>query len=133
MLWDMAVEAQRRGDEDGFIPVFFPWHEMEDYRRPVPANMELTAEERELKETYGLDDEQIAWRRWCINTNCGGDLNLFRQEYPASPDEAFISTGTCVFDKEALVLRRAQVQNDEWEYGRFSYEYDGSKQKCYQW
>ena len=132
-LWDMAVESQRRGDEDGFIPVFFPWHEMKDYRRPVPPGMELTAEERELKETYQLDDEQIAWRRWCINTNCGGDLNKFRQEYPASPDEAFISTGTCVFDKEALVLRRAQVQNDEWEYGRFSYEYDGLSIRNIRW
>lgn len=124
-LWDMAVDAQKRGDEDGFIPVFFPWHEMADYRRPVPPGMELTDEERELKETYKLDDEQIAWRRWCINTNCGGELNKFRQEYPASPDEAFISTGSCVFDKAALVLRRAQVQDELWEYGRFEYKYDG--------
>lgn len=132
-LWDRAVEAQQNGDEDGFIPVFFPWHEMREYRRAVPPGMELTAEERELKAAYNLDDEQIAWRRWCINTNCGGDLNKFKQEYPASPDEAFISTGTCVFDKEAIVRRREQVRQDQWEYGRFAYTYDGENIRNIKW
>ena len=34
-LWDKAVSAQREGRED-FIPVFFAWHEMKEYRRSVP-------------------------------------------------------------------------------------------------
>lgn len=132
-LWDRAVTAQQRGDEEGFIPVFFPWYEMSEYRRTVPPKFELTAEERELQKTFDLDDEQIAWRRWCIDTNCGGDLNKFKQEYPATPDEAFIATGLCVFDKEALVLRRAAVSNDKWEYGRFTYSYDGLKITDIKW
>lgn len=132
-LWDRAVAAQQRGDEEGFIPVFFPWYEMSEYRRTVPPKFELTAEERELQKTFDLDDEQIAWRRWCIDTNCGGDLNKFKQEYPATPDEAFIATGLCVFDKEALVLRRAAVSNDKWEYGRFTYSYDGLKITDIKW
>lgn len=132
-LWDRAVTAQQRGDEEGFIPVFFPWYEMSEYRRTVPPNFEFTAEERELQKTFNLDDEQIAWRRWCIDTNCGGDLNKFKQEYPATPDEAFIATGLCVFDKEALVLRRAAVSNDKWEYGRFTYSYDGLKITDIKW
>lgn len=132
-LWDRAVTAQQRGDEEGFIPVFFPWYEMSEYRRTVPPNFEFTAEERDLQKTFNLDDEQIAWRRWCIDTNCGGDLNKFKQEYPATPDEAFIATGLCVFDKEALVLRRAAVSNDKWEYGRFTYSYDGLKITDIKW
>lgn len=132
-LWDRAVAAQQAGDDEGFIPVFFPWYEMSEYRRPVPSGFELTDEERELKAAFGLDDEQIAWRRWCIEVNCGGDLNKFKQEYPATPDEAFIATGTCVFDKEALVLRRAAVSADKWEYGRFTYKNDGLRISDIKW
>lgn len=109
-MWDTAVIAQEKG-EDGFIPVFFAWHEMPDYRRAVPPGFQRTPEEQQLAEVYGLDDEQLAWRRWCIATNCAGDVNLFKQEYPASPDEAFLATGQCVFNSELLVLRRQQVKN----------------------
>lgn len=117
-LWDDAVEAQREG-VDGFIPVFFPWYEMREYRMEPPEGFTRTAEERELAETFGLDDEQLTWRRWCIRTNCGGDIDLFHQEYPCTPDEAFISTGRCAFDKNALVLRREQVRGLVWERGMF--------------
>ena len=119
--WDAAVEAKRRG-EDGFVPIFFPWFEMAEYRRAVPPGFEMTPEEQKIRETFGLDEEQMAWRRWCIANQCGGDLNLFHQEYPATPDEAFIATGQCVFDQAALVLRREQVRKDTWERGMFRVE-----------
>lgn len=122
-LWDKAVTDQRNGRE-GFIPVFFAWFEMEEYRRAVPPGFQRTAEEEELARTFGLDDEQLAWRRWCIDSNCGGDLNKFHQEYPATPDEAFIATGQCVFDKEALVRRRELVRLQWWERGSFRVLYN---------
>lgn len=117
-LWDTAVENQKNGIE-GFIPVFFAWFEMDEYRRTPPPGFERTEEEKALSLTFGLDDEQLAWRRWCIENNCGGDIDLFRQEYPSTPDEAFISTGTCVFDKQQIVLRRELVRQDKWERGIF--------------
>ena len=109
--WDDAEEAQRNGDPDGYIPIFFAWFEMAEYRRAVPPDWKRTEEEETLAETFGLCDEQLAWRRWAIRNLCGGDLNRFRQEYPATPDEAFISTGQCVFDKDILMLRRKQVRD----------------------
>ena len=121
--WDKAVADQRAGIE-GFIPVFFAWHEMPGYRRRVPPGFQRTPEEQELAETFGLDDEQLAWRRWAIVNNCGGSLEQFHQEYPSSPDEAFLSTGRCVFDKEKLVMRRKQVEGLQWEYGSFRIQYD---------
>jgi len=120
--WDAAVKAQQEGRE-GFIPVFFAWHEMDEYRREVPPGFQRTQEEEELSQAFGLDDEQLAWRRWCIENNCGGDLNLFKQEYPATPDEAFIATGMCVFNKDQIVLRRKKVQEEKWERGRFRIKY----------
>jgi len=131
--WDKAVENQRTG-RDGFLPVFFAWFEMEEYRRPVPPGFQRTLEEQELAQTFDLDDEQLAWRRWCIEINCGGDLIKFHQEYPATPDEAFIATGACVFDKKAIVLRRKQVQDGQWERGRFRIEYTiTGKIGAYRW
>lgn len=117
-LWDTAVENQKNGIE-GFIPVFFAWFEMDEYRRTPPPGFERTEEEKALSQAFGLDDEQLAWRRWCIENNCGGDIDLFRQEYPSTPDEAFIATGTCVFDKQSIVLRRELVRQDKWERGIF--------------
>lgn len=120
--WDNAVSNQKAGIE-GFIPVFFAWHEMKEYRRRVPPGFQRTAEEEQLAEVFDLCDEQLAWRRWCIAINCGGDIDKFHQEYPATPDEAFISTGRCAFDKKALVLRREQVRTEPWEYGVFRIQY----------
>lgn len=123
-LWDEAVEAWARGERDGFRPLFFAWHEMEDYRRPVPPDFIPTETERELIKAYGLDMEQVAWRRWAIKNLCAGDERVFRQEYPASPDEAFLTSGACVFDTEALVRRREAVRGTDWERGYFEYNVD---------
>jgi len=122
-MWDAAVQAQRDGT-DGYIPVFFAWFEMEEYRRKPLPGFKRTPEEQELADTFRLDDEQLAWRRWCIATQCGGDIDLFHQEYPSTPDEAFIATGRCAFDKAALVLRREQVRTLQWERGVFRAEKD---------
>lgn len=116
--WDAAVAG-----ENDFEPVFFAWFENPDYSMPVVPGTELTPEERDLKTAYQLTDEQLQWRRWCIANNCGGSLDMFRQEYPASPGEAFLHSGTGVFDNEQIVLRlerlpgpagRGEFADGEW-------------------
>lgn len=121
--WDQAEERERRGELDGFLPVFFAWFEMPEYRRPVPPGFRRTPDEEELAERYGLDDGQLAWRRWCIENNCGGDEEKFRQEYPACPEEAFLATGSCVFDQQALIRRMEEVRELPWNRGEFRVEY----------
>ena len=116
--WDAAVAG-----ENDFEPVFFAWFENPDYSMPVVPGTEWTPEERDLKAAYQLTDEQLQWRRWCIANNCGGSLDMFRQEYPASPSEAFLHSGTGVFDNEQIVLRlerlpspagRGEFADGEW-------------------
>lgn len=116
--WDAAVAG-----ENDFEPVFFAWFENPDYSMPVVPGTEWTPEERDLKDAYRLTDEQLQWRRWCIANNCGGSLDMFRQEYPASPGEAFLHSGTGVFDNEQIVLRlerlpspagRGEFTDGEW-------------------
>ena len=99
--WDAAVNG-----ENDFEAVFFAWFENDEYRMAVPPGTEWTPDERELQAQYFLTDEQLQWRRWCIANNCGGDRDLFRQEYPASADEAFLHSGTGVFDNALLCVRR---------------------------
>lgn len=132
--WDDAVEGQRQGRDGGYIPVFFAWHEMKEYRRKVPKGFARTEQEEELAQLYDLDDRQLAWRRWAIENLCGGDLELFHQEYPACPEEAFISTGRCVFDKAAIVRRIEQVRMEAWEYGIFRIRYNSlGRIAAFQW
>lgn len=117
-IWDRAV----RGESD-FVPLFVGWNELEEYKMPY-TGFDLTDEEQKLVDVYKLSLEQITWRRWCIANNCGGDNNLFKQEYPLTPEEAFLLSGATVFDKEAI-LTRLQTIPKPIKVGYFSYEYDG--------
>ena len=108
-LWKGAVAG-----ENEYLPIFLPWFITPEYRREAPSNMELDIEEEGLQEKYGLDNDQLYWRRLKIAE--GGKLK-FQQEYPASADEAFIVSGSNVFNVEkldALVPRPAQ-RRAEWD------------------
>ena len=88
--------------ESPFVPLFFPWFMLPEYRMKPPADFQVTDEEAELQEKFSLDESQLAWRRWCITANCGGDVNKFHQEYPSTPNEAFLFSGRPVFDVQAV-------------------------------
>ena len=89
--------------------------------KTVPANFERTPEEEELVvKEYGLDDEQLMFRRRKIAQN---GIDLFMQEYPATPDEAFLTTGRPVFNPEQLqkclkdtqdIEEKLALEGDEW-------------------
>lgn len=114
-LWDGAEKG-----ENGWVPVFLPWFMEPDYRKPVEPGVVWKEEERKLQEQFGLDEKQLAWRRWCIRTNCGGDVNLFRQEYPCTPDEAFLLSGDAFFDNDVIMARRNTAPKPLHE-GMFAY------------
>lgn len=117
-LWDKAEDGQ-----NDYIPFFAAWHEDPTYRRRF-----LTEGEREeftvgdgpygedepmLVERFGLELEQLAWRRWAIENKCQGDLRIFRQEFPSFAAEAFLATGRQVFAPEhtsRLVERVREIE-----------------------
>lgn len=80
--WTKAVAG-----ESEFIAIFVPWFLQPEYRSPAPKDIVLDEGEAELVGAYGLDLDQIAWRRKKVAEL--GSVELFRQEYPCSPDEAF--------------------------------------------
>lgn len=114
-LWQGAVTGT-----NGYIPVFIPWYLDEGYRLKPPADFSLTPEETELAQRFSLDNSQLAWRRRKIAET---GIDLFKQEYPATPDEAFLTSGRPVFIPEQvngllmeapLPIARLALEGSEW-------------------
>ena len=104
----MEWQKAKKGESD-WEPIFFAWFEMEEYRMPVPEGFKLDDHnavigdnENDYMEQYGLDLEQMVWRRWIIRNKCNGDVKQFNQEYPADDHKAFISSGHCRFNTTVL-------------------------------
>jgi len=75
----------------------------------IPEVLEAGARWNAESETWVLAPEQLAWRRDLINEKFGGFRAAetvprgFRQEHPSTAREAFLVSGNCFFDEEALV------------------------------
>jgi len=96
-LWKGALEGS-----NGFIPVFIPWFTDPTYREKQVGNLDKTPEEKDLQKLYKLDNQQLRFRRKRVAQT---GLDLFKQEYPANADEAFLTTGRPVFNPEQLQKR----------------------------
>lgn len=115
-LWQRA----ERGENE-FTPIFLPWFIQPEYKRDfrtdverdqfksevdaigIDANgSEIRTFEYLLMEKHELTYEQLNWRRWTIQNKAQGDEILFMQEYPSTPEEAFISSGRPKFSISAL-------------------------------
>lgn len=114
-LWKGAVDGT-----NGYIPVFLPWFIQPEYREPVPKKFKRTPDEEDLVKKFGLDDEQLMFRRRKVAQN---GLDLFQQEYPATAEEAFLTSGRPVFDTQQLQKRleaapelkqRLAMENNDW-------------------
>ena len=121
----MYARARASRDEGGFRACFIPWYLHQEYRAKPPVNFEkaLTRDERALhgkdhpgweyanpangKKNLTLD--QLFWRRICIRTVCDGDEKRFRQEYPVTDEEAFVTSGGSYFPMDKLADRLRKV------------------------
>ena len=84
-----------------------------------------------LIEFINLDIQQVYWyyNKW-------RDLKeLIKQEYPCSADEAFLSTGRCVFDKEKIIEHKEYLKHKyekvPYLVGSFYFEWNDPKNKDY--
>lgn len=95
--WQSAKEGR-----SAFKPLFFGWHEHDEYQIKGARPKKLTEEELELKKEYGLTGPQIAWRREKIKEFAGNE-DMFAQEYPINETEAFLAAGRPRFDINRLM------------------------------
>lgn len=115
-MWLQAV----RGESE-FVPIFLAWFIDPTYTREFRSEAErkqfieevnttttdrdgnvIHTEEYLLKERFNLTYEQLNWRKYTIENKCNGDIEIFRQEYPSTPEEAFIASGRPRFNTNAL-------------------------------
>ena len=89
------VLRAQNGDSD-YEFLFFPWFLDPACSRPGETPADLDEDEAALV-AAGVSLEQLAWRRWAIRNLCGGSVDTFHQEYPSTPDEAFLTSGRLFF------------------------------------
>lgn len=113
-------DAKNLWDSGSCNNLFYGWWRSKEYReedltwmvKPLSSkatNVEWLKERiKFLKNTLGLDNQQIAW--YCKKYDSYLDKRLMRQEYPCSPEEAFIASGDCVFDMDKLTEQISNAQ-----------------------
>jgi hypothetical protein len=83
--------------------VFIPWYLEKRYRHKVKPGFKPDEEEMILAELYGLDHEQLQWRR---NKIAELGVRKFKQEYPFTIMEAFQKAEGAFFD--AILIEKAR-------------------------
>ncbi len=117
------------------INVFYEWWRTSEYRadfasKQTKENFLHRVETREdwiyerlrwLKYVKKLEDEQLWW--YYLKYKKMLDKELIKQEYPCTPDEAFLTSGNCVFDTDKIVTRIDEAPKPL-KVGYFEYDYD---------
>ena len=103
-----------------WVLVFIPWFAHEIYTRDFQSDSQRKEFERvlhakvlnkelmvwedcealKLMRKYGLTQEQLHWRAWAIDNIFKGRVEKFRQEFPATVEESFLSKGSNVYPKD---------------------------------
>lgn len=118
-FYDMWQKAET--GENGYIPIFLAWFVEPQYTRSFDTQEEyhrfveevnqsyfdkhgrlVLTEERELMNNFNLTYEQLNWRKNKIQNALNGDVEKFKQEYPSTPEEAFIASGRPRFNITVL-------------------------------
>lgn len=122
-------EAKDLWDGGKCINLFYEWWKTSEYRSSrveVLNNISdaWLAERIEVLKALGLDENQLAW--YVEKYDSYLDKNTIKQEYPMTPDEAFVSSGTCAFDKDKVVnqIQRVSSKNYVQKTGYFKYKKD---------
>lgn len=120
-MWDQAEAGK-----SGYIAIFLPWWIFDEYELELGPRDKLEIEcstdpyEREAQdvgflwegEHHKLTPEKLAWRRRVgIPEKCAGDIRQFQQEYPTTPEEAFLASGDTFFDKPSLLRYKRSVKD----------------------
>lgn len=99
--------ATRPDNEFEFI--FVPWFLNPEYAIPLlpGEKMQFSLEERQLMKEHGLGPEQIKFFRAELETM--GNAALFKQSYPFTAEDAWITPGDQVFPWEKLELQKKRM------------------------
>jgi hypothetical protein len=101
--WVREIEGQSR-----FKPYFALWLKHNEYEIKGEPITDYTNEERNIRQLYPdlATDDKLRWRREMIRNLKSEDgrspEDMFRQEFPTTWQEAFLYSGSPVFNQETL-------------------------------
>ncbi len=115
-------DFKKMWDSDRYINCFYEWWKTKEYRinfesKEIKAEFLQDIDKKEdwifnrlkwLKNTIKLDTEQLYWYYNKYENYI--DKDLIKQEYPCTPEEAFLATGQCYFNKDKIIQRIAEVR-----------------------
>ena len=97
-------QAKELWDSGACHNLFYEWWRTPEYRSTeyeyLNTNDSWLLDRIKVLKDKGCDKEQITW--YCKKYDGYLDKNTIKQEYPITPNEAFISSGDSVFDKESI-------------------------------
>lgn len=115
-FYELVKRASDPANASDWILVFFAWWEHPEYVMDLEmpsqdfqaslGRIPRYGDELNEQRAYNLTNRQLRWRRWCIDNNCEGSVETFRQEYPGNPEEAFLTSGRPRFDHTCLSRHR---------------------------
>ena len=84
------------------IPLFITWFMHPDYSLLMPRDFDMTDDEKAMQKEYRLSDGQVCWYRETVREQerltPGRGRQIVAQEFPHSPNSAFIASGQTVFN-----------------------------------
>ena len=137
-------DYQKMWNSGVHINCFYEWWRTKEYRISL-RNEEHRAEFlhnidskkgwiwdrlRWLRDEKSLDAEQLFW--YWNKYDKYLDKDLIKQEYPCTPQEAFLLSGKNVFDVAVILERLARLQKPL-KVGYFAYDYDGLHMTNIKW
>lgn len=137
-------DYQKMWDSGVHINCFYEWWKTREYR--ISFHNEEAMQDflhnvmtkkgwiwdrlRWLKDVKCLDAEQLFW--YWNKYDKYLDKDLIKQEYPCTPQEAFLLSGKNVFDTSVILERLGRLQKPI-KTGYFIYDYDGLRMTNIRW
>lgn len=153
-FWLESAAAGKKG-WNGFRAIFVPW--FFDPRNSLPAPRDADGElmvewsgdaegewgnELQLIERYGLDENQLWWRRTFIqkqkarNGDPSTKVAIFKQEYPSTPEEAWLYASGLFIKPSViadLMTRAEKVGPPKWQGRMWAMRERGASLSFQQW
>lgn len=141
-IWESTANGfndyQKMWKSGVYINCFFEWWKTPEYRtefyseedkqefsKNINKKTDWIYERLQwLQKTKKLELEQLYWYYKKYESYI--DKNLIKQEYPCTPEEAFISSGNCVFNVDIIQQRLDEVEKPI-RVGYFTYDYDDTR------
>lgn len=137
-------DYQKMWDSGVHINCFYEWWNTPEYMIEFPNEkakqefLDFIPSKKEwinerlgwLLSEKGLSAEQLYW--YYKKYEGFIDKRLIRQEYPCSPEEAFLLSGSTVFDTEKIIARLQSISKPL-KTGYFKYDYDGLRITKIEW